>query len=150
MEFVESFKFELKKSIAIKGGDATSITVYAPNNTHRDLISTLEGMISKTQAHMAANPTFNSQSQTEQATETDESIDGSAIISMVKTCFGQDDEFYSRFCSTFKKLLTSNDVCKLEPQGQLLNSGYFNSLWYKDVDRLMEDYLSFFIIQSNS
>lgn len=158
---LDTIEFNLFKPIMTGKGECSNLIICSPSLRHQNIVAQLQNMISHAQFKMSESNIIIKQleNQTNKPNESEnkdewhvsdgtkvKSVDGQAIIQILKIGYGLPLTFYADFCKLFKKFITSCGVCHLNDGNKTpLNVGYYDNISYDDGERLMRDYISFFM-----
>lgn len=136
---INSFVYELQNPTS----ELKKIELHGPTAVHNPLTCSMQSMLMKVLRAESEGVEVSQDNK-----DSDQKIDGTALVTALMMAKGQDDEFYARFCDKFKNLLLSANICKINDSDQKLQVGHFNFISQSDFDKLMGEYLSNFLLPS--
>lgn len=148
------FEFKLTRPIEVEGGTCDALILSAPAARHRSWLSAIESIMSKASEQrtlayvehakaLADLTASQGNSDTKEAPKTNEDAsDGEQLLEAVKIA---GENIYPPFCEKFKEFFTAGGVAKTDT-GKPLAPGYYDALSYKDSERLMAEYIDFFMV----
>lgn len=146
------FEFKLTRPIDVEGGKCEALILTAPAARHCSWLSAIESIMSKASEQrtlayvehakaLADLTASQGSSDAKETPKTDEASNGEQLLEAVKIA---GEKVYPRFCEKFRDFFTKGGVAKTD-NGKPLATGYYDSLSYKDSERLMAEYIDFFM-----
>lgn len=148
------FEFKLSRPIDVEGGECHALILTAPAARHRSWLTTIDSIMTKaaedrTLAYVehakALADLQASQGTPKENAPTkpdDEDSAGKQLVDAVKIA---GENVYPHFCEKFKDFFTKGAGIAKTDSGKSLAPGYYEALSYKDSERLMVEYIDFFM-----